>query len=224
MMTIRQRDQYHGAVDAGNARRLPTAGADPGSRAPAPGSLYLVQALVNTAAVEFGRDLLDSQQRAAEWLATAGLLPVNVDLTEPERAALVELREAIRGVLAAHTEHDDDPAAADRLTMALARCRLAVTVDSAGDGRLVSADHDPFARALGGIAIAIADAAAKGAWPRLKACPGDLCGWAFYDRSSSARSRWCSMQLCGARSKMRAYRSRGKRGLAHQSETQPPAP
>jgi predicted RNA-binding Zn ribbon-like protein len=207
-------------MDAGNARRLPTAGADPGSRAPAPGSLHLVQALVNTVSVELGRDLLDSQHRAAEWLATAGLLPVSVDLTEPELAALVELREAIRGVLAAHTDHHDDPAAAARLTMALARCRLAVTVDAAGDGRLVSADHDPFARALGGVAIAIADAAARGIWPQLKACPGDLCGWAFFDRSSTGRSRWCSMQLCGARSKMRVYRSRGKLGLAHQREAQ----
>ena len=207
-------------MDAGNAPRLPTAGADPGSRAPAPGSLHLVQALVNTVSVELGRDLLHSQQRAAEWLATAGLRPASVDLTEPELAALVELREAIRGVLAAHTDHHDDPAAAGRLNMALARCRLAVTVDAAGDGRLASADHDPFARALGGVAIAIADAAARGTWPRLKACPGDLCGWAFYDRSSSGRSRWCSMQLCGARSKMRAHRSRGKLALSHQREGQ----
>jgi predicted RNA-binding Zn ribbon-like protein len=205
-------------MDAGNAHRLSTAGADPGSRWPAPGSLHLVQALVNTVSVELGRDLLDTQTRAAEWLAAAGLLPVSVDLTEPELAALLELREAIRGVLAAHTDHHNDPAAADRLTMALARCRLAVTVDAAGDGRLVSADHDPFARALGGVAIAIADAAAKGTWPRLKACAGDLCGWAFYDRSSTGRSRWCSMQLCGARSKMRAYRSRAKPGVAQRRE------
>lgn len=203
-------DQYHRTVDGGNPVRLLTAGRDPGSRAPAPGSLHVVQALVNTVSVEFGRDLLDSQRRAADWLAAAGLLPDSVDVTEAEVAALVELREAIRGVLMAHTAHRDDPAASARLTMALARCRLAVTVDAAGGAGLASADHDPFARAIGGVAIAIADAAARGTWPRLKSCLGHLCGWAFYDRSSSSRSRWCSMQLCGARSKMRAYRSRGR--------------
>lgn len=197
-------------MDDGNQVRLPTAGSDPGSRAPAPGSLYLVQSLVNTVSVEFGRDLLDSRRRAAEWMGAAGLLPAGASLTEPERAALIELREAIRGVLAAHTAHHDDPAAGGRLTVALARCRLAVTVDAAGDARLASADHDPFARATGTVAIAIAEAAASGAWPRLKSCLGDQCGWAFYDLSSSSRSRWCSMQLCGARSKMRAYRSRSR--------------
>jgi predicted RNA-binding Zn ribbon-like protein len=197
-------------MDDGNAVSPPTAGRDPGSRAPAPGSLRLVQALVNTVSVEFGRDLLDTQQRAAEWLALAGLLPASTDLTQPELRALIELREAIRAALAAHTAHRDDQAAADRLTMALARSRLAVTVDQAGDVRLASADHDPFARAIGAFAITIAESAILGTWPRLKSCRGDLCGWAFYDRSSSSRSRWCSMQLCGARSKMRAYRNRSR--------------
>jgi len=197
-------------MSGGNTVRLPTAGRDPGSRPTAPGSLYVVQALVNTVNVELGRDLLDSQERAAGWLATAGLLPAGASLSERELAALAELREAIRGVLAAHTAHDDDPAAGDRLTMALAQCRLALTADASGNVRLTSADHDPFARAIGGIAIAIAEAAATGIWPRLKSCPGDLCGWAFYDRSSTSRSRWCSMQLCGARSKMRNYRNRDR--------------
>ena len=198
----------------GNPVRLLTAGSDPGSRPPAPGSLHVVQALVNTVSVEFGRDLLDSRRRAADWLAAAGLLPDSVDVTEAELSALVELREAIRGVLLAHTAQRDDPAASGRLTMALARCRLAVTVDAAGGAALGSADHDPFSRAIGGVAIAIADAAARGTWPRLKSCLGHLCGWAFYDRSASSRSRWCSMQLCGARSKMRAYRSRGRASSA----------
>ena len=158
--------------------------------------------------VEFGRDLLDNRQRAVEWLATVGLLPTSVGLTPAELRALIELREAIRGALAAHTAHHDDQAAANRLTMALAPSRLLVTMDPAGEARLASADHDPFTRAIGAVGIVIAEAAARGTWLRLKSCPGELCGWAFYDRSPTSRSRWCSMQLCGARSKMRAYRNR----------------
>lgn len=195
-------------MDGGNNVSLPTAARDPGSRAPAPGSLHVVQALVNTVSVELGRDLLAGRQRAAEWLATAGLLPASVGLTPGELRALVELREAVRGALAAHTAHHDDQAAADRLTLALAPSRLLVTMNPAGQARLASADHDPFTRAIGAVAIVIAEAAASGTWQRLKSCPGELCGWAFYDRSSANRSRWCSMQLCGARSKMRAYRNR----------------
>ena len=54
---------------------LPTAGRDPGSRAPAPGSLRLVQALVNTLNAETGRDLLGTAAEAARWLTTARLMP-----------------------------------------------------------------------------------------------------------------------------------------------------
>ncbi len=95
--------------------------------------------------------------------------------------------------------------------MALLPCRLTVTADPAGDVRLSSADQHPFARAVGAVAIAIAEPAASGTWTRLKSCPGRRCGWAFYDRSPAARSQWCSMQLCGARAKMRAYRGRQAR-------------
>jgi predicted RNA-binding Zn ribbon-like protein len=190
---------------------MATAGRDPGGRAPAPGSLRLVQALVNTLNAEFARDLLGTRETAAAWLTAAGLLPAlsaGPVLSAAEHAALLEVREAIRGVLAAHTSQDPDQAAADRLTRALASCRLTVTARPDGGMSLASADHDPFSRALGAIAVAIAEAAVTGTWARLKSCPGHLCGWAFYDRSAAARSRWCSMQLCGARAKMRTYRAR----------------
>jgi predicted RNA-binding Zn ribbon-like protein len=168
----------------------------------------LVQALVNTLNAETGQDLLGTVPEAAAWLGAARLLPPGSVLTGPQQAALLELREATRQVLSGHTRRRDDPAAASRLTMALAPCRLTLAVDPAGGVRLVSADHDPFSRVIGGIAAAIAEAATAGTWARLKCCPGQRCGWAFYDRSASSRSRWCSMQICGARAKMRAYRDR----------------
>jgi predicted RNA-binding Zn ribbon-like protein len=193
---------------AGNEALVPTAGADPGDRAPAPGSLRLVQALVNTWNAETGRDLLGTAAEAAAWLAAARLLPPGSAVTGVQRAALVELREATRQVLSGHIERREDPETASRLTMALAPSRLTLAVDPIGGVRLVSADHDPFSRVIGGIAAAIAEAATAGTWARLKCCPGRRCGWAFYDRSASSRSRWCSMQICGARAKMRAYRDR----------------
>ena len=187
---------------------LPTAGQDPGSRAPAPGSLRLVQALVNTLNAETDRDLLGTAAEAARWLKVARLMPADSRLTGAEHRALTELREAIRQVLGGHTDRRHDPEAAGRLTLALAPCRLTLAVDPTGGARLVSADRDPFSRVIGGVAMAIAEAAATGTWVRLKCCPGQRCGWAFYDRSASSRSRWCSMQVCGARAKMRAYRGR----------------
>jgi predicted RNA-binding Zn ribbon-like protein len=200
--------RYHLVMYDGNGDVLPAAGHDPGSRAPAPGSLRLVQTLVNTLNAESGRDLLGTQPDAGQWLARAALLPAGSALTAAERHALVEMREAIRGVLRAHTGGLRDPEAASRLTMALAPGRMALAVDPAGGARLVSADHEPISRVIGRVAIAIAEAASAGTWPRLKSCPGSRCGWAFYDRSPSGKSQWCSMQVCGARAKMRAYRGR----------------
>jgi predicted RNA-binding Zn ribbon-like protein len=195
-------------VIEGNGAPPPTAGSDPGDRAPAPGSLRLIQTLVNTVNAETGRDLLGTAPEAARWLTAAGLLPAGSVVTGVQRAALAELREATRQVLRGHIERREDPEAASRLTMALAPSRLTLAVDPVGGVRLVSADHDPFSRVIGAVAAAIAEAATTGTWARLKCCPGRRCGWAFYDRSASSRSRWCSMQICGARAKMRAYRDR----------------
>jgi predicted RNA-binding Zn ribbon-like protein len=195
-------------VIEGNELILPTAGPDPDDRSPAPGGLRLIQALVNTLSGHTLTDLIATPADAASWLAAAGLLPAGATVTNAEQRALSELRESIRAVLAAHTHGVSDPDAADRLTMALMHCRLVVSADPAGAVRLASADQHTFTRAVGAIAIAIAESAAAGTWSRLKSCPGNRCGWAFYDRSPSGRSHWCSMQLCGARAKMRAYRSR----------------
>jgi len=47
---------------------------------------------------------------------------------------------------------------------------------------------------------------------RIKACPPDEgCGWLFYDDSKNSSRRWCSMQVCGSRAKMRRLYAR-KRG------------
>ena len=38
---------------------------------------------------------------------------------------------------------------------------------------------------------------------QIKECPG--CGWLFLDTSKNQSRRWCSMNTCGARDKMRRY-------------------
>ncbi|MFG2058411.1 CGNR zinc finger domain-containing protein [Micromonospora sp. NPDC048930] len=41
---------------------------------------------------------------------------------------------------------------------------------------------------------------------KVRACPGDDCGWLFLD--PRGRRRWCSMAVCGNRAKVRAYANR----------------
>jgi predicted RNA-binding Zn ribbon-like protein len=195
-------------VIEGNSEALLTAGRDPSDRSPAPGSLRLVQAFVNTLSGHTLADLIGTPADAARWLTAAGLLPAGAAVTSAEQRSLSELRESVRAVLETHTHETSDAAAASRLVVALLPARLMVTADAVGTVCLASADQHPFARAVGAIAISIAESASCGTWARLKSCPGHRCGWAFYDRSPAGRSQWCSMQVCGARAKMRAYRRR----------------
>jgi predicted RNA-binding Zn ribbon-like protein len=43
---------------------------------------------------------------------------------------------------------------------------------------------------------------------RIRRCADPACGLTFFDESRSNNRRWCSMQRCGNRAKVRAHRSR----------------
>lgn len=163
-------------------------------RVPAPGGLELVQSLVNTLDLESGADALDT----AEGRARLGL-------TEEELPAARELRESLRATLLAHAGHLPHREVTP-LTDLLSRAPLRVTVDE-GDGSasLTPADAGPLASR---VAAAVAESLVAGTWSRLKACEAADCHWAYYDRSPAGRGRWCSMQVCGARAKMRRYRAK----------------
>ena len=40
---------------------------------------------------------------------------------------------------------------------------------------------------------------------KIRACAADSCGWLFLDTSRTGRRRWCSMQGCGNRAKVRRF-------------------
>ncbi|MER6187023.1 CGNR zinc finger domain-containing protein [Streptomyces sp. NPDC001652] len=163
-------------------------------RSAAPGGLALVESLVNTLDLESGADALDTADGRTRF-----------GLTEEEAAGARELREALRAALLAHAGHPPHRAVTP-LGELLAAAPLVVTVD-AGDGSaaLAPADGAPL---LSRVAAAVAEALVAGTWLRLKACEAADCHWAYYDRSPAGRGRWCSMQVCGARAKMRRYRAR----------------
>jgi putative stress-induced transcription regulator len=109
-------------------------------------------------------DLLRSREDAAAWLHAAGLLPAESGLTNSEHAALLRLRDSLKDVQAAHNRGRPDPEAAARLTKALADGRLVLTVEPDGTVRLATAARASYPSVVVGIAIAISDAAAAGAW------------------------------------------------------------
>ncbi|WP_432056180.1 CGNR zinc finger domain-containing protein [Streptomyces sp. bgisy022] len=164
-------------------------------RAAPPGGPALIQALVNTVDLESGADALDTADGRAPF-----------GLTEDDLPAARELRESLRATLLAHAGHPPHRPVTP-LGDLLAAAPLVVTVDPAdGSAALAPLDGAPL---LSRIAAAVAETVSTGTWARLKACEAVTCHWAYYDRSPAGRGRWCSMQVCGARAKMRRYRARG---------------
>ncbi len=43
---------------------------------------------------------------------------------------------------------------------------------------------------------------------RVKRCQGERCGWLFFDTTKNRSRRWCEMEICGNRAKVRAHRQR----------------
>jgi len=175
----------------------------PGGRAPAPGGLGLVQSLVNTIDREHGPDLFDEVAGLQDWLAARGLLEPGAEVGEAELDRARELREALRSLLLANNGEPDDPTARVVLETAAARAELRAGFAPGGPELVPAAGG--VDGALGRVTAAAFAAMLDGSWPRLKACPRDECGWAFFDRSSNASATWCSMSVCGGRVKSGAY-------------------
>ena len=131
-----------------------------------PAPLHLIESFAGTLSADPDTDPLRTREAAAGWLRTAGLLPAEAGLTTSEHAALLRLRSSIRDVLDAHADGRPDAEAAARLTKALADGRLVLSVGPASTVRLASAARASYPNLVAVIAIAIAESAASGTWPR----------------------------------------------------------
>jgi predicted RNA-binding Zn ribbon-like protein len=182
----------------------------PGDREPAPGRLALVQMLVNTVDREHGPDLLEDVAGLTEWLDARGLLEPGVAPSAADLAAARDLREALRSLMHANNGAPEAPRARAVLEAAAARAELRPTFPP--EGPELVPGRGGVDGALGRVVAATFAAMLDGRWPRMKACPRDVCGWAFYDRSSNASATWCSMAVCGGRVKAGAYYRRRRAG------------
>jgi predicted RNA-binding Zn ribbon-like protein len=180
---------------------------DTHGRAPAPGSLRLVQEFVNTLDVEEDRDLLADPDGLASWLQGHALASPGHPPGEQDVAAAAELREALRALLRANAGGDSDPEAAALVNRLSAQAPVRIEVGADGAATLHGAGTGAEA-ALAAVLAAAGTAMLDGSWSRLKACVDPECGWAFYDRSRNRSGQWCDMAVCGSRHQVRAYRAR----------------
>jgi predicted RNA-binding Zn ribbon-like protein len=180
-------------------------------RQDAPGELEHVRAFVNTLDLDSASEQLASVTELGDWLIGHGLAPAGTRATRADLRRARELRESIRSVLLAHTAGSSAPPEALRtFDQIAARARLTLRFDEREAARLepVAAGVDG---ALGRLLRIIQDAIADGTWLRMKACREHTCEWAFYDHTKNRSGAWCTMQVCGNRTKARSYRERRAR-------------
>ena len=180
------------------------------SRQLAPGELATLQQFVNTRDLEDDVELLQAPADLRRWLGAHDLAAPSTRISDADFKRAIEVREAFRAVLHANNGAPLDPAAAATLDAAARDAELTVRWDNHGHAELAPA-HRGLEGAFGRLLAIAYRARVEGTWERLKACPDEGCGWAFYDRSRNRSSTWCSMAVCGNRAKARAFRERRAR-------------
>ncbi|MCS7482927.1 CGNR zinc finger domain-containing protein [Umezawaea endophytica] len=149
----------------------------------------------------------------AEWFTgsrlalTAPLAIGDIQLRPAEFTALKELRNALYRVApaVAHGEppSDDDLTLLNNATAATPRPRI-----DPETRQLVWAPPVTGKQLLGAVARDAIELIAGGRSGRVRECSASDCHLLFLDTSRSGNRRWCSMERCGNRAKIRAYRAR----------------
>jgi predicted RNA-binding Zn ribbon-like protein len=150
--------------------------------------------------------------------AVAGQLLLESARMPSEAATVFERALALRGSITkifraiaagAAPEESDLRRLQSEYLRALEQVRLA-PADDHFDWDWAENEH-AFDRPLWAIARSAVEVLTTDNFARVKECPGaDDCGWLFYDTSKNGSRRWCSMEGCGSRLKMRRQYAKRK--------------
>jgi predicted RNA-binding Zn ribbon-like protein len=166
----------------------------------------LVIDFVNTAGFGPDREDLQTPAQLLAWLHERGLEPggraTGADLAEARK-----VREALRDILWNHNDCDCDVSAAIQV-IDDAACRAHLGVRFSDAGARIEPRNSGVRGALGRILGEVSEGMADGTWERIKACRADDCRYAYLDTAKNRSRAWCSMQTCGNRAKVHAYRER----------------
>ena len=167
----------------------------------------LVVDFVNTLDLRPYKEELDSPEALTRWFAERDLCASHFEADEHDLKEAIEVREALRTLLAAKNEVPGDVAGAAAVLDSAAR-HTDLAVRFTPDGLRIDPCKDACGGALGRILSDVATAMADGTWDRMKACRAEDCKWAFIDEARNRSRAWCSMSSCGNRAKANKFRAR----------------
>jgi predicted RNA-binding Zn ribbon-like protein len=181
----------------------------PGASTPektAPAPLELVQRFVNSVDLESGEDELAGPDQLRAWLAERALIGPDERVSRADFERAIDVREGLRALLMANNGMAADEERVARLNRASERAGLRVAFGETEPS--LTPEGKGVDGAIGSLLAIVAGAVEQGSWQRLKACPRDVCHWAFFDHSKNRSGRWCLMEVCGNIEKARAFRER----------------
>jgi predicted RNA-binding Zn ribbon-like protein/uncharacterized protein YndB with AHSA1/START domain len=167
-------------------------------------------------------EVLDTPAGLRDWVAASRLDPgLRLDVREGDLAAAREVRDALHS-LASRRAHGRAPDPADVAVLNACAAGPPLAVRMTADGtREWAPGTGTVAELLSTVARDAIDLFTGPYARRVRECGAHDCYLLFVDTSRPGRRRWCAMERCGNRHKVRAHRARtGPEGDA----MTPPAP
>jgi predicted RNA-binding Zn ribbon-like protein len=156
-----------------------------------------------------GPQTLQTPSELSAWLAER-FPEVDADATERDLADGRALQRAIATISVA-VSVDGVPAAEDVDVVNLFAATADIPPVLAGGSRQAGRSRARAGQAFSAMAREAIDVFGVENAERVRECAADDCHLVFFDESRSNNRRWCSMQRCGNRAKVRAHRSRASR-------------
>ncbi|WP_058041866.1 CGNR zinc finger domain-containing protein [Streptomyces roseifaciens] len=153
-------------------------------------------------------EVLHEPADLAAWAERSRLTPTPVlEISEAEVTGMRELRDALFRVVIAHTRGEPHPQGdLETINAAAARPSLAPVVAPTGERQW---SGTPSGTQLAATVARDAVELLTGPYAhRIRTCAAEDCNLVYVDTSRPGRRRWCSMEHCGNRSKVRALRAR----------------
>ncbi len=161
----------------------------------------------------YTRDDLTDSHDVIDWARAAGLLPQTGHVktgSQPLEAA-VSLRENLYGVFGPiAARQTPEPAAVEVVVRRAAQAMRSASWANGPSGFKPLWPQDSIESICDRLADEAVSLLRSPAVARLGSCAG--CGWLFLDTSRGHARRWCSMNVCGVRDKMRRYHQRQAAG------------
>ncbi|WP_395575797.1 CGNR zinc finger domain-containing protein [Streptomyces sp. BK79] len=153
-------------------------------------------------------EVLHEPADLAVWVERSRLTPTPVlEISEAEVADIRRLRDALLRVVIAHTRGEPHPSGdLEVINEAAARPALAPAIAQTGKRQWVgTCDGTHLAATVARDAVELLTGPFAN---RIRTCAAEDCHLVYVDTSRPGRRRWCSMEHCGNRHKVRALRAR----------------